>query len=214
MKGIVLYGPSFAPYTEKVRRALLLKGLEFEFREPAGPEDYARWSPKTGLLPVLQLDGEKIPDSTDILFRLDELYPDPPLLSPDARIAGQQRQLEDWADENLSWFFNKWRRSQPDEAASEAPTGLRFLWAWLRAGTWERPEISIVRDLAARLDDLVGFLGARSFFYSERLSMADLSVYSMLITIQRNFIPGSAGLLAGRPGLVDFMHRVEDETEG
>lgn len=214
MSEIVLYGPSFAPYTEKVRRALLLKGLEFELREPAGPEDYQRWSPKTGLLPVLEVAGEHVPDSTDILYRLDQLFPDPPLLSPDARVAGQQRQLEDWADENLSWFFTKWRRSQPDEEATEAPSGLRFLWAWLRAGTWERPEISIVRDLGARLDDLVGFLGARPFFYSDRVSMADLSVYSMLVTMRHDFIPGSARLLADRPLLVDFMHRVEQQTGG
>ena len=74
---IVLYGPAQAPYTEKVRRALLYKGLDFAFEQPSSEEDYKRWSPKTGLLPVLDLDGEHIPDSTEILYRLDEVYPDP-----------------------------------------------------------------------------------------------------------------------------------------
>jgi glutathione S-transferase len=109
---ITLYGPARIPFTEKVRRALLYKGLEFDLMEPSGPEDYRRWNPKSGLLPVLEIDGEIYPDSTDILFKLDELFPDPPLLSSDARISSQQKQLEDWADENLLWYFNKWLRSR------------------------------------------------------------------------------------------------------
>ena len=92
---------------------------------------------------------------------------------------------------------------------------MRHLWHWLRAGgTWERPEISIVRDLGSRLDDLIGFLGTRPFFYSEALSMADLSVYSMLIVMRADFIPGSAKLLDTRGVLSEFMERVEATTGG
>ena len=86
---ITLYGPSRAPFTEKVRRALHLKKLDFQLREPESPEDYQRWSPRTGLLPVLEIDGERIPDSTEILFELDRRYPDPPLLSRDGKLADQ-----------------------------------------------------------------------------------------------------------------------------
>jgi hypothetical protein len=90
---ITLYGPTRIPFTEKVRRALLYKGLEFDLMEPSGPEDYRRWNPRTGLLPVLEIDGQIYPDSTDILFKLDESFPDPPLLSSDARISAQQKQF-------------------------------------------------------------------------------------------------------------------------
>ena len=138
------------------------------------------------------------------------------MYSSDARIAGQQRQLEDWADENLSWFFNKWRATRDNGDPDDShPSGLRLLWGWLKAGgTWERPEISIVRGLGDRMDDLIGFLGSRRFFYSDTISMADLSVYSMLITMRRNFIPGSEKLMDERPSLVDYMSRVESETGG
>src|SRR5262245_32808766 len=105
---ITLYGPRSIPYTEKVRRALVLKGLDFEIREPASPDDYKRWSPETGLLPVLTIDSELVSDSTRILQRLDELYPKPPLLSSDPVVAAQQRQLEDWADESFLWYWNRW----------------------------------------------------------------------------------------------------------
>ena len=87
--------------------------------------------------------------------------------------------------------------------------------AWLRAGgTWERPETAILRGLSDRLGDLVNFLGARPFFYSDRVSIADLAVYGMLLTMRRDSIPGSQQLLASRPSLVEFMRRVERETGG
>ena len=107
---ITLYGPALAPYTEKVRRALLYKRLPFAFHEPESPEDYKRWNPKSGMLPAIEVDGQLIEDSTDILYALDDRYPDPPLLSSDPTIATRQRQLEDWADESFLWHFMKYRR--------------------------------------------------------------------------------------------------------
>jgi len=36
----------------------------------------------TGKIPVLEIDGAKVYDSTFILRRLDEIQPDPPLAAP------------------------------------------------------------------------------------------------------------------------------------
>ena len=221
---IILYGPPFAPYTEKVRRGLMLKGLAFDLREPQGPEDYKRWSPKTGLLPVLEIDGERVADSTAILRRLDALRPEPPLLASEPHVRGQQEQLEDWADEALAWYFNRWLRIQREkeeaEEAAQERTGLaripslRRLFAWLRAGgTFERPEANLLRGLGSRLDDLINFLGTRRFFYADNASMADLAVYGMLFTMVRDFIPGTSKLIADRPILLEYMRRVEKATE-
>jgi len=208
-----------------VRRGLEMKQLAYEIREPAGPEDYRRWSPETGLLPVLSIDGERIADSTAILLRLDEQFPHPPLLAAEPRIAAQQRQLEDWADESFLFYFLKWQRIRQErervEAAAGPPTGLariamlRRLVAWLRAGgTWERPETAISRGIGDRLDDLVNLLGTRPFFYADRTSMADLAVYGMLRFVERGAMPGASQLLLSRPGLVAYMRRVEAETGG
>lgn len=216
---IILYGPPRAPYTEKCKRALVLKGLDFELREPSGPEDYARWSPETGMLPVMTVDAELVSDSTDILLRLDELEPSPPLLSPDPTVAAQQRNLEDWADESFLWYFQQWLRLDREREAENGAKGrsgpLRRVAAWLKAGgTWERPHTGLLRGLDGRMNDLVNFLGSRRFFYSDRVSMADLAVYGMLRTLSMDAIPGAAQLLAKRPILVEFMHRVEQETGG
>jgi len=216
---IILYGPARAPFTEKCRRALILKGLEFELREPSGPEDYARWSPETGLLPVMRIDGELISDSTNILLKLDEVYPEPPLLSGDPTVAGQQRNLEDWADESFLWYFQQWLHMSQDGRGSTPPSArssrLRRLLAWMKAGgTWERPQTALLRGIDDRLGDLVNLLGTRRFFYADRVSIADLAVYGMLNTVRNDSIPGSARLLAMRPTLREFMLNVEKETGG
>ena len=186
MAAITLYGASRVPYTEKVRRALLYKKLDFELQEPTSAEDYLRWNPKSGMLPVLDVSGELIEDSTQILLALDARYPDPPLLAPDPMVASQQRQLEDWADESFLWYWMKYRRmlggegEPPLPLKGEGPVDLlkenarsgplRKLRAWMSAGgTWERPITGLQRELGARMDDLVNFLGTRPFLYAERL---------------------------------------------
>jgi glutathione S-transferase len=229
---IILYGAAQVPFTEKVRRALLYKKLEFQLREPRSEADYKRWSPN-GQLPALEIDGERTADSTAILMHLDALHPEPPLLSRDVKVAEQQRQLEDWTDASFIYYYTRWFGMQEvplplkveDDASRVRPTspvperGLgpssRRLLAWLKAGgTWERPETALVRGLGDRLGDLVNFLGGRQYFYADQLSIADLGVYSMLRFMTADVIPGSARLLTSRSTLLDFMRRVEAETGG
>jgi len=216
---IILYGPARTPFTGKCQRAFAYKGMDYELREPDGREDYARWSPKTGLLPVMRVDGELVSDSTGILLKLDELQPDPPLLSSDPVAAEQQRNLENWADESFLYYFLQWQRlgvERPGETQGGGRSPLaRRVAAWLRAGgTWERPETAILRGIDDRLGDLVNFLGTRSFFYSDMLSMADLAVYGMLYTMGLGAIPGAASLINSRPTLLELMRRVEEQTGG
>jgi glutathione S-transferase len=172
------------------------------------------------MLPVMTIDGELVTDSTDILLRLDELYPDPPLLSPDPIVAEQQRSLEDWADESFLWYWNQWSRIRPDpdtengDANRSGAGALRRFRAWLATGgTWERPLTGILRGVNGRMSDLVNFLGSRRYFYADRISMADLAVYAMLKTMEYDAIPGSAQLLSQHPNLNEFIGRVEGETD-
>jgi len=213
---LALYGQTDTPFTEKCRRALLFKGLPFDLHISAGPEDVKRWSPVTGLLPVMRVDDELVSDSTNILLRLEQLYPEPPLLSSVPIVAAQQRNLEDWADESFLWYWTEWFRLEA--AAPGRPPGA---WARLRrrvgAGLDDprrRAQAELVRGLEDRLNDLVNFLGSRQYFYSDRVSMADLTVHAMLVTLRSDGIPGSARLLADRTALVEFMRRVEAETGG
>jgi glutathione S-transferase len=213
---LVLYGHADTPFTEKCRRGLAFKGLDYEFHVSSGPEDVRRWSPVTGLLPVLKVDDELVSDSTNILLRLDAIRPEPALLSPDPFIAAQQKSLEDWADESFLWYWQEWFRLERELAAPRAGT-----WSRLRRRFGGQPDeerrraqTEVGRGLADRLDDLVKFLGSNPFFYADRPSLADLTVYAMLATVQDGSIPGAAQRLAERPTLVAYLQRVAELTGG
>jgi glutathione S-transferase len=238
MPDIHLYGLLAAPFTEKVVRGLRLKGLAFAVHEPETPEDYRRWNPETGLLPLVEIDGERVHDSTAILLRLDELFPSPPLLASDPRTSAAQRRLEAWADESFFWYWLRWQGAQPQSSAipvaralADARPGvdppgalgpraggslaarLRRLFA--RPGPARPPDASRLRDeLDQRLGDLVRLLAGRPFFYAERVSMADIAVCAMLRSLAADSIPGGAALLARHPELLAFMRRVEQATGG
>jgi glutathione S-transferase len=213
MAQIRLYGPREAPFVLKVELALVLKKLDFVQEEPSGPEDYKRWSPDTGLLPVIDVDGTRVHDSSVILDFLDERFPEPPLLSSDPKAASSQRTLESWAEETFTFYWMSYLRTlvRGDEAAAEASTGSR---AGPRSRLSRRKktptrslEEGLGKEFGQRLDDLVNFLGSRPFFYSDRVGRADLSVYSFL-----NYIPDTAGpvkaIVESRQALVDLMARV------
>ena len=98
---IILHGSRRSPFVEKIYRGLIVKRLPFQLHEPHSPLDLRRNNPMTGKMPVLDLEGRRVFDSTLILQALDEFKPDPPLLSANPQVAAQQRLLEDWADESL-----------------------------------------------------------------------------------------------------------------
>lgn len=226
MNRIILYGPAFAPYTEKVARGLGLKKLPFELIEPESAEDYRRYSPKTGLLPVITIDGgEPIADSTQILFELDERFPEPPLLSRDANVAARQRRLEDWADESFFWYWTQWRAMLEERGEEVAPLQ-PYRFSWLKPRTWfealagpggvgvdRTRERFLLAEIEHRLDDLVGWLGTRPYFHADEPSMADLGVYAMLRRVREGSFGSAGSLLDRRPMLLEFMRRLEQATE-
>jgi len=238
---IMLYGQRASPFTEKVVRGLRLKQLEFSVVEPECAEDYRRWNPATGMLPMIDLDGERIGDSTAILLRVNEIVPEPPLLSHDARIAEGQLRLARWVDETFSWYWNRWLRrtgTSPlvgpflafaGESLAEAerrvrssepprPTGVS-LQSWVatrvrRSADFERwsEEERLLDEIGHRIDDLARLLAPRNFFFGERVGIADLAVHAMLRSVAQDSMPGGRRYLEHQPALLDLMERVERET--
>jgi glutathione S-transferase len=238
---ITLYGPRASPFTEKVARGLALKKLGFVLVEPERAEDYRRWNPATGTLPVLDLDGESVHDSTDILLRVNEILPDPPLLSSDPRTAENQLHLARWIDEAFFWTWNRWMRRPGDspsrgpfrafagESLVEAERRMRnaepprpagvSLRSWVAARVRGRPESErwseeerLVQEACHRIDDLARLLVPRPFFFANRISIADLAAYAMLRSISLDSIPGTRRHLERHAALLHFMRRVEQET--
>ncbi len=221
---IVLYSPRAMPFTEKVGRGLRWKRLAFELVEPKSPEDYRRFSPETGLLPVIEVDGARIPDSTAILDYLDEHFPDPPLLAADVRVAREQRRLERWIDETFPFYILRW--VQKRFGTTIKPSGDGFPLGPMAQLGMIRGDGTLSRDwfdtsdggpgpeFTRRLDDLVHMLGTRPYFYADQLSRADLSVCGSLSAMYRDLYPGARGLLAARKPLFAHVERVLAATGG
>jgi len=223
---IVLYGPRGLPLTEKVGRGLRVKGLAFELVEPEGPEDYARLSPETGLLPVLEVDGHRVPDSAAILDFLDERHPDPPLVSSNPRVSREQRGLEGWIDQTFSYYMLRWIRSRLGELAPPRARGGGFPLGTLASlgmigpGGQLRPDVFDARrggpgpEFERNLDHLQQLLGARPFFFADRVGRADVSVYGALALLYREVYVGARAMLVARPRLLAHVERVAECTGG
>ncbi len=227
MPAITLYGPRVAPYTEKVIRALRLKGLDFELVEPTSREDYRRWNPETGLLPMIEVDGTRVHDSAAILDLLDERFPDPPLVSRNPSVAAQQRSLEAWVDETFFYYLYRWLRERLGDAAKPDATdhesgemgplarlGMLGANGRPRAELFDTGDGGLGREFDHVVDDLVQMLGERPFFYADQPSRGDLAAFAVLWGLFVDRYSGGRTLLDARPSLLAFVERVDRATGG
>jgi len=101
----LLWQIDISHYSEKVRWALEYKGVDHSRRSilPGSHIPIAlvltRGAQPT--VPVLQLEGRSIGDSTEIIAALEAKYPDPPLYPIDAEERARAIELEEWFDEKL-----------------------------------------------------------------------------------------------------------------
>jgi glutathione S-transferase len=166
------------------------------------------------------------PDSAAILDYLDEHHPEPPLLSADARVAREQRQLERWFDETFPFYILRWmQRRVGTRVPLTAPGGDGFplgplaQLGLIRDGKLS-PEVFDTSDggpgpeFVRRLDDLAHMLGKRRFFYADELSRADLSVCGSLSVMYRDVYPGARALIEARVTLFEHTERVLAATGG
>lgn len=103
------------PYSTNVERVALAlghKGLTPEWVD-VDPADRAEVERLSGqpLVPVLELDGRVLADSTAILEELERLYPTPPLYPTDR---ARRAEVEIFVD----WFNRVWKRP-PNELEAE-----------------------------------------------------------------------------------------------
>jgi glutathione S-transferase len=92
-------------YSEKVRWALDYKQVPHRRRSPLPgshmPIAFALTRGESITLPLLQMDGRTIADSTTILAALEQRYPDPPLYPANPEQLRRALALEDFFDEEL-----------------------------------------------------------------------------------------------------------------
>jgi glutathione S-transferase len=159
---IRLYRAPYSTNVERVALALAHKGLAVE----SVVIDYSDRSPVErvsgqGLVPVIEDDGEVVPDSTRILRYLDERYPEPPLFPRDPA-----RRAE--LDVFLEWFNEVWK-GPPNEIEAELATG---------APDRDRVD-ALARQIAGWLDLFEDMLDGRDHLFGD-FSAADCAAFPFL----------------------------------
>jgi glutathione S-transferase len=90
----VLWQYNFSIYAEKARWALDYKGVPHRRRSLMPGEPRALAFSRRGTLPVLDIDGERIGDSVDIVAALERRVPEPPLYPADPALRERALELE------------------------------------------------------------------------------------------------------------------------
>jgi glutathione S-transferase len=227
-----LWQISFSHYSEKVRWVLERKGVAHVRRSPPPGFHIAvalwltRGAQKT--LPVLELDGRAIGDSTAVIAALEARYPDPPVYPADPELRRRALELEDFFDENLGpqarlLPFNH-LRSEPEmfaELAVQAVPGPLAvakgpIGAYARVYTglrWGADDDEAAKTAEAgiivALDRIEAELkrGEGEFLVGEGLSVADITAASLCGPI---VAPAEGPVPAGQPMPASF-ERFRDE---
>jgi len=203
-----LWQLEYSHYAEKARWALEYKGIDHVRRSPVPgahiPIALALTRGAQPTVPVLQIDGRTIGDSTEIIAALESIHPEPPLYPIDAAERARAIELEDWFDENLgphTRLLSFYELIQEPEvfgevAATAVPgplgkakpvvgayarafTSLRFGANSDEAAERAREAIGMALDkLEAELEQ-----GNGEFLVGDRLSVADVTAASLFYPV-------------------------------
>ena len=203
-----LWHITISHYSEKARWALDYKSIAYRLRAPVPGAHIpiALWLTHGShyTLPVLDLGGERIGDSTAIIAALEQRHPEPPLYP---RVPAQRRRaiaLEEWFDEELGpylrrFVFHELGRDPErfaEVGATAAPRAFRVMGTagaayartltGLRYGARSDDAAQTARaKIIAALDRLEAELGAGDYLVGESFSAADLTAAALLYPLVR-----------------------------
>lgn len=169
-----LYSGDLSPYSARVRMQIYAKGItDIVLERPAnfGMPKFREDHP-IGRIPVLDVDGDMIPESDVIAEYLEEVYPEPSLLGATPRETAHIRTLARIGDIYL--MNNMFTLSGQTYATPRNDGMIAFLAA------------QVVRNLKA-LDRMIGDDG---FACAGRLTLADCALVPGLFLVE-NVLPGA-----------------------
>jgi glutathione S-transferase len=191
-------------YSEKVRWALDYKQVPHVRRGLALPGAHipaAMWltrNPSNITFPVLELDGDRIGDSSEIIAALEERFPEPPLYPADPEQRTRALALEDFFDEELGphirllafhelgedpeRFEAVIRRTGPPQVARMGTAAVSYARAFTGARFGVRSEDAARRareKVLAALDRLEAELEGDEYLLGDTFTVADLTAAAL-----------------------------------
>jgi glutathione S-transferase len=198
MAETVLWHIEISHYNEKARWALDHKGVPHRRRAPMPGILHpivALAKTRRPTLPVLELDGEAIGDSTRIIGALERRFPEPPLYPDDPSDRRRALELENFFDEEVAPHVRRFaffEISRDPEKATEAlqtvggpPLSGRAAALMVRGtarrygGSAEVMEESR-RKILAGCDRLIAEVQPSGYLVGDAFSVADLTAASIL----------------------------------
>ena len=167
-----LYSGDLSPYSARVRMQIYAKGIaDIELVRPAtfGTPQFRQDHP-IGRIPVLDIDGDMMPESEVIAEYLEELYPEPSMLGTTPRETAHIRTVARIGD---IYIMNNMFMLSPQSRAASRNQGIVDLLGG-----------QVVRGVKA-LDRMIGTDG---FACSGRLTMADCALVPALFLVE-NVLP-------------------------
>ena len=223
---VVLHQWEISPFCQKVARMLKFKGIDYEAVNYNGvlAAKVSKLS-KVGKMPVLDINGLRLQDSTRIARYLDETYPDRPLLYPTDPIQKAYAELwEDWADETLYFYEIHFRVSDPeafDEAVRISSLGRPafervIMKPMLKTalqhqinmqGTGRMAKADIEAEFRRHLDRIELMLGQTGWLVGASKTIADIAVGSQLAEVIRTSKVFGAEILS-RPCTAQWIEQL------
>ena len=176
-----LYSADLSPYSARVRMQIYAKGMTdivMELPEHWGMPKFRERFP-IGRVPVLDIDGDLIPESEVIAEYLEEIYPEPSLLGVTPRETAHIRTLARLSD--IYIINNMFMLSRQTGALSRRiPTAARD------DSVSEGLVVEVVRNLKA----LDKFIGKDGFACGGRITLADCALVPGLFFVE-NVMPAA-----------------------
>lgn len=170
-----LYSADLSPYSARVRMQVYAKGItdiEVELPEHWGMPKFRERFP-IGRVPILDVDGDMIPESEVIAEYLEEIFPEPSLLGAAPRETAHIRMLARLADIHLlnntfmlSRLTGALSRRTPAAARDDAVTA------------------QLAGEVARNLKALDRFLGQDRFACCGRITLADCALAPGLFFVE------------------------------
>lgn len=200
---ITLHQWEISPFCRKVARMLEFKGLDYEVVNYNGLRAIlAQRLTPVGKLPVIDVDGQRVQDSTRIARYLDQQHPQPPLYPADPQQRAQAELWEDYADELLYWYEVYLRVNDPealDQAVALSMVGrpaverlpvklslrtmLRISLSGQGLGRMARADVHA--EFLRQLDRIETLLPASGWLVGNAKTIADIAVGSQLLEVVR-----------------------------